>query len=73
MILLGTCQKKIRREHPINIENVNETLAKQGVDMIGRLFGIEKEIDKLEPEEKARIRQERSKPVVESSNGVKKI
>ncbi len=33
--------------------------------MIGRLFGIEKEIDKLEPEEKARIRQERSKPVVE--------
>lgn len=58
-------RRKFVESIPSNIENVNETLAKQGVDMIGRLFGIEKEIDKLEPEEKARIRQERLKPVVE--------
>ena len=35
--------------------------------MIGKLFGIEKEIDKLEPEEKARIRQEE---VETSSRGI---
>lgn len=33
--------------------------------MIGRLFGIEKEIDKLEPEEKVRMRQEKSKPILD--------
>ena len=59
-------RRKFVESIPSNIENVNETLAKQGVDMIGRLFGIEKEIDKLEPEEKARMRQEKSKPILDA-------
>lgn len=46
------------------IESINETLAKQGLEKIGKLFGIEKEIEVLKPEKKAKKIQEESKPIL---------
>ncbi len=50
---------------PNGIKNTNDTLAKQGIEQIGKLFKIEQEIEDLTPEEKVKVRQEKSKPILE--------
>ena len=63
------CWAHVRRKFvdsiPSKTENVNETLAKQGLDKIGKLLKIKKEIENLDAEEKVKKRQELSKPILE--------
>lgn len=58
-------RRKFVESIPAKTENINETLAKQGLDKIGKLFGIEKDIETLDSEEKIKKRQELSKPILE--------
>lgn len=58
-------RRKFRDAIPSDIKDVNSTLAKQGLDKISRLFAVESEIDKLSPEEKVKVRQNKSKPILD--------
>ena len=50
---------------PVDMKNASDTLANTAVEKIARLFVIEKQIETLSPDKKAKIRQEKSKPVVD--------
>ena len=43
-------RRKFRDAIPSDVKDVNSTLAKQGLDKIGKLFAIESEIDNLSPD-----------------------
>ena len=58
-------RRKFRDAIPTDTKNINNTLAKQGLDRIGKLFEIEKKIDKLSAEEKVKTRQKEAKPLLE--------
>lgn len=58
-------RRKFRDAIPSEVKNVNSTLAKQGLDKIGKLFSIESEIDHLSPDEKVKVRQNKAKPILE--------
>ena len=47
------------------MKDASDTLAYTGLKKIAKLFAIEKEIDTFPPEDKVKIRQERSKPLVD--------
>lgn len=47
------------------MKDVSDTLAYTGLKKIAKLFAIEKEIDTFPPEEKVKIRQKKSKPLVD--------
>ena len=59
------CRRKFRDSLPDNVENIDDTLAKQGLDQIKELFKIEDKIKDLTPEEKAEIRQKEAKPLLD--------
>ena len=50
---------------PVDMKNASDTLANTAVEKIARLFAIEKQIETLSPDKKAKIRQEKSKPLVD--------
>ena len=50
---------------PVDIKNASGTLANTAIKKIAKLFVIEKKIETLSPDEKVKVRQERSKPLVD--------
>ena len=50
---------------PADMKDTSDTLAYTGLKKIAKLFVIEKEIDTFPPENKVKIRQEKSKPLVD--------
>lgn len=59
------CRRKFRDSLPDNVDNIDDTLAKKGLDQIKKLFIIEDEIKDLKAEEKVMIRQEKAKPILD--------
>ena len=53
------------REITPSSSGASDTLSYTGLKKIAKLFAIEKEIDTFPPEDKVKIRQERSKPLVD--------
>lgn len=47
------------------MKNVSGTLANTALEKIAKLFAIEKEIETLLPDKKVKVRQERSKLLVD--------
>lgn len=47
------------------MKNASDTLANTAVEKIARLFAIEKQIETLSPDKKVKVRQEKSKPLVD--------
>lgn len=58
-------RRKFRDALPNNLENVEKTLPKIGMDKIGKLFDIESKIEGVSAEEKVKIRQKKSKPLLD--------
>ena len=58
-------RRKFYEALPADMKDVSDTLAYTGLKKIAKLFAIEKEIDTLSPEDKVKIRQEKSKPLVD--------
>ena len=50
---------------PADMKNASGTLANIALEKIAKLFAIEKQIETLSPGEKVKVRQERSKPLVD--------
>lgn len=50
---------------PADMKNASGTLANIALEKIAKLFAIEKQIETLSPDEKVKVRQERSKPLVD--------
>ena len=50
---------------PVDMKNASDTLANTAVEKIARLFAIEKQIETLSPDKKVKVRQEKSKPLVD--------
>lgn len=50
---------------PVDMKSTSGSLANIALEKIAKLFVIEKEIETLTPEQKIKIRQERSKPLVD--------
>lgn len=50
---------------PVDMKNASDTLANTAVEKIARLFVIEKQIETLSPDKKVKVRQEKSKPLVD--------
>ena len=59
------CRRKFRDSLPKDVTDINETLAKQGLDKIKALFEIESVIKDMSPEEKVKVRQAVAKEKVE--------
>lgn len=63
------CWAHVRRRFfdalPSDMKDAPNTLAKEAVNKISKLFGIEKEINDLSAEEKVKIRQEKAKPLID--------
>ena len=58
-------RRKFYEALPADMKDASDTLAYTGLKKIAKLFAIEKEIDTFPPEEKVKIRQEKSKPLVD--------
>ena len=58
-------RRKFYEALPADMKDVSDTLAYTGLKKIAKLFAIEKEIDTFPPEEKVKIRQKKSKPLVD--------
>ena len=58
-------RRKFYEALPADMKDVSDTLAYTGLKKIAKLFAIEKEIDTFPPEDKVKIRQEKSKPLVD--------
>ena len=58
-------RRKFYEALPADMKDASDTLAYTGLKKIAKLFAIEKEIDTLPPEDKVKIRQEKSKPLVD--------
>ena len=50
---------------PADMKNASGTLANIALEKIAKLFAIEKQIETLSPGEKVKVRQERSKPLID--------
>ena len=59
------CRRYFTDVTPKDIDDIQNTLVKTAIEKIGRIFAIEKKIDKEGPEEKVKIRREKSKPMVD--------
>lgn len=63
------CWAHVRRKFydalPSDMKDAENTYAKKAIDKIAKLFIIEKEISKLDSNKKVKIRQEKSKPLLE--------
>ena len=58
-------RRKFYEALPTDMKDASDTLAYTGLKKIAKLFAIEKEIDTFPPEDKVKIRQEKSKPLVD--------
>lgn len=58
-------RRKFYEALPADMKDASDTLAYTGLKKIAKLFAIEKEIDTFPPEDKVKIRQEKSKPLVD--------
>lgn len=58
-------RRKFYEALPADMKDVSDTLVYTGLKKIAKLFAIEKEIDTFPPEEKVKIRQKKSKPLVD--------
>ena len=58
-------RRKFYEALPADMKDVSDTLAYTGLKKIAKLFAIEEEIDTFPPKEKVKIRQEKSKPLVD--------
>ena len=58
-------RRKFYEALPADMKDASDTLAYTGLKKISKLFAIEKEIDTFPPEDKVKIRQKRSKPLVD--------
>ena len=63
------CWAHVRRKFfdalPVDLKDNSSTLAKTAVDKIAKLFVIEREIEDFSAEEKVKVRQEKSKPLLD--------
>lgn len=63
------CWAHVRRKFyealPADMKGASDTLAYTGLKKIAKLFAVEKEIDTFPPGDKVKIRQEKSKPLVD--------
>lgn len=50
---------------PVDMKKASGTLANEAVEKIAKLFAIEKQIETLSSDEKVKVRQEKSKPLVD--------
>lgn len=50
---------------PVDMKDASNTLANTAVEKIAKLFAIEKQIETLSPDKKVKVRQEKSKPLVD--------
>ncbi len=57
-------RRKFTDSMPKDVKGKSETLAQTGLKKIAALFKIEKDIEQLSAEEKAQIRQEKAKPLI---------
>ena len=68
-ITLAGCWAHARRKFydalPVDMKSTSGSLANIALEKISKLFVIEKEIETLTPEQKIKIRQEKSKPLVD--------
>ena len=71
----AACWAHVRRKfYEIMIVNENAKVAQEAVNQIGKLYGIEKEIRGMKPDERKAVRLEKSKPLVEALfEGFKKV
>ena len=58
-------RRKFYEALPADMKDASDTLAYTGLKKMAKLFAIEKEIDTFPPEDKVKIRQEKSKPLVD--------
>lgn len=58
------CRRKFCESIPKDV-NAQSSLAKQGLDKIGKLFKIESQIEDQNPDEKVKTRQKESKPLLD--------
>ena len=58
------CRRHFYDALPGDIKDAQNTFAKEAIDKIAKLFVIEKEIENLSSEEKVRVRQEKSLPLI---------
>ena len=58
-------RRKFYEALPADMKDASDTLAYTGLKKISKLFAIEKEIDTFPPEDKVKIRQKKSKPLVD--------
>ena len=58
-------ERKFRNSLPNDLENAENTLPIIAMNKIKKLFAIEKEIEALSPDKKVKIRQLKSKPLID--------
>lgn len=63
------CWAHVRRKLYDLYVALNSPIAREGIDRIGELYGIEREIRGLPPQERHRERQERAAPLLEALHG----
>ena len=68
-VINAYCWAHVRRRFydalPSDLKDGTNTLAKEAIDKIAKLFVIEKEINELSASEKVKVRQEKSKPFID--------
>ena len=68
-VINAYCWAHVRRRFydalPSDLKDGTNTLAKEAIDKIAKLFVIEKEINELSAGEKVKVRQEKSKPFID--------
>lgn len=63
--MLGTLSQTLFYALPGDLKDAPDTLAKEGFDKIAKLFATEKEIEDYTAEEKVKVRQEKSRPLID--------
>lgn len=58
-------RRKFRDALPDDMKDTSATLSKEAINKIAKLFAIEREIESSSPDDKAKIRQEKSKPLLD--------
>lgn len=64
-VTAANCWAHARREFFKEAESTKSTIAGEALDRIGQLYGIERQIRGLPPDERLRIRQLKSRPIAE--------
>lgn len=59
------CRRRFFDALPGDLKDAPDTLPKEAIDKIAKLFAIEKEIEDYTAEEKVKVRQEKSRPLID--------